>query len=96
MVQRKGSRRRKTRHKLLKPLRSKGKMSVVKFLQQFKEGDKVVLKAEPGYQKGAYHFKFHGRFGIVTGQQGKCYTVAMSDQGKQKNLIVHPVHLKRL
>lgn len=71
-------------------------MSVVKFLQSFKEGDKVVFKAEPAYQKGAYHFKFHGRFGIVTGQRGECYTVSMSDQGKQKTIIVHPVHLQRM
>ena len=85
MVQRKGSRRRKTRHKLLKPRRQKGKMSVVRFLQTFKEGE----------TKGAYHFKFHGRSGIVTGRQGGCYTVAMSDQGKQKTIIVHPVHLQR-
>ena len=70
-------------------------MSVVRFLQTFKEGEKVGLKAEPAYQKGAYHFKFHGRSGIVTGRQGGCYTVAMSDQGKQKTIIVHPVHLQR-
>lgn len=69
---------------------------MVRFLQTFKEGDTVILKAEPAYQKGAYHYKFHGRTAVVTGTQGHCYTVAMSDQGKEKNLIVHPVHLKRI
>ena len=95
MVQRKGSRRRKSRHKLLKSRREKGKMSLVKFLQQFNVGDQVLLKAEPSYQKGAYHYKFHGLSGIVTGARGRCYTVSMSDQGKQKTLIVHPVHLRK-
>ncbi len=68
---------------------------MVRFLQTFKEGDPVVLKAEPAYQKGVYHFKFHGRSGVVTGSRGNCYLVALNDQGAQKQVIVHPVHLQK-
>ncbi len=93
MVQRKGRSRRGTRYKLKKSCREKGKLSLVKFFQEFKQGDKVVLKANSAYQKGAYHYRFHGSAGQVTGQQGACYTVAINNKGKEKSLIVHPVHL---
>jgi ribosomal protein L21E len=49
-----GSLRRKTRHKLSKTQRTKGKISLTKYFQKFKQGDKVVLKAEPAVQKGMY------------------------------------------
>ncbi len=46
-------------------------------------------------QKGMYLPRFHGRIGVVKGQRGKCYEVAIKDGSKEKILIVHPVHLKK-
>ncbi len=94
MVQRIGGPRRKTRHKLKKPTRRKGKISLTEFFKELKIGQKVILKAEPAYQKSLYHGRFHGNVGEIVGKKGKCYYVKINDKGKLKKLIVHPIHLK--
>ncbi len=96
MAKRIGSFRRKTRFKLQKNVRKKGKISLTAFFQKFKEDDRVVLVAEPAHHKGMYHPNFYGKAGVIKGKQGKCYQVAIKDRSKQKVLIVHPVHLKKV
>lgn len=96
MVKRLGGMRRKSRYKLRKDIREKGKLSLRKYLQKFKLNDKVALIMEPRVHKGTFHLRFYGRTGIVTGQNGSCYTVKIMDGGKEKSLIVHPVHLRRV
>lgn len=78
---------------MTKPIRTKGKVSLRKMLQTFKEGEKVVLKAEPGIQKGLYFRRFHGTTGVIIKKLNTCYEVAIKDQNKAKTVIVHPVHL---
>ncbi len=95
MVKRIGSPRRKTRHLLKKAIRQKGKISITNFFAEYNPGDKVALKAEPAYQKGFYHKRFHGKVATILSKKGKCYFVSINDQGKDKKLIVHPVHLSR-
>ncbi len=34
--------------------------------------------------------------GVVKAKQGFCYLVTHNDRGKEKDLIVHPVHMKRI
>lgn len=96
MVQRIGGFRRKTKHKLSKRVRNKGKMSSNRYLEKYSIGDRVVLVGEPAYQKGMYFPRFHGKAGTVTRKQGKCYFVRIKDINKTKSILVHPVHLKRL
>ncbi|AJF61039.1 TPA: 50S ribosomal protein L21e [Candidatus Woesearchaeota archaeon] len=94
-MQHHGSFRRKTRGKLSKGHKEKGKISLRKFFQEFKNGEKVVMKAEPAYQNGMYYPRFHGKSGMVLGKRGECYEVLIKDGRKEKLLIVHPIHLKR-
>ena len=96
MVKRIGSSRRKTRKKFTKTLRRKGKISTSKYFQSFKAGDKVSLKTESAVQKGMYHARFYGRIGVIKGKKGKCYEVSIKDKNKQKTLIIHPIHLRRI
>ena len=96
MVKRTGSTRRKARKKLVKPTTSRGKLSLTKYFAKFSEGEKVVLKAEPAVQGGMYHIRFHGKVGVVKDKQGECYKVDIKDGSKQKTLIIHPVHLKKV
>lgn len=88
-----GGSRRKTRNKLRKRPRTKGKISIANYLQTFKAGEKVCLNAEPAVQKGMYHPRFHGKIGEIKGKRGKCYEVVIKDGSKEKILVVHPVHL---
>ena len=91
-----GRSRRKTRAKFTKSNRAKGKISLSRFFQEFKEGDKVLLSVEPAIQKGMYDRKFISKSGIIKKKNGKCYEVNINDRNKEKTLIVHPVHLKRI
>ena len=90
-----GGFRRKTRHKLSKNYKEKGKLSLRKFFQEFKQGDRVILKAEPSYHKGMYYPRYHGKSALVINKKGTCYEVLIKDGNKEKMLIVHPIHLKR-
>lgn len=90
-----GGFRRKTRYKLQKTYKTRGKISIRNFFQKFDIGQSVHLVAEPAYQQGMYDPKFYGRVGVVSGMQGRCYKVDIREGGKAKTLIVHPVHLKK-
>ena len=96
MVKRTGSRRRKSRYVLTQRKTERGKLSIRKFLKELKPGEKVVLKAEPSCQRGMYFHRFHGRLGLVRAKKGSCYEVMITDGGRQKLLIVHAVHLKKV
>ncbi len=95
MSKRIGGFRRKTRNKLKKSLRDKGKININKYFQEFKIGEKVVLKAEPAIQKGMYFPRFHSKTGLIKGKKGSCYEIIIKDGGKAKMLIVHPIHLQK-
>ncbi len=96
MAVRIGGLRRKSRYKLKKERRQKGKISVSRFMQSFKEGQKVHLSVEPALHKGMYNLRFMGKTGTIKGARGKCYEIAINDKGKEKLLVVHPVHLKTM
>ena len=95
MTQRIGGFRRKTRYKLKKHVRQKGKISLRNYFQKFENGDSVALVPEPAVQKGMFFPRFQGKTGIVMDMQGKCYKVHITDGSMVKELLVHPVHLKR-
>lgn len=96
MAKRMGGFRRKTRRKLRKNIRLKGKISITRYLQEFNVNDRVQLLAEPAIQKGMYFPRFYGKAGIIKNKRGSCYEVNIKDGGKKKTLIVHPVHMKKI
>ncbi|MBU0979270.1 MAG: 50S ribosomal protein L21e [Nanoarchaeota archaeon] len=95
MVKRIGGMRRKTRYKLKKAVSRKGKISVSAFFKKYLPGDKVYLHPESAVQKGMFHPRFQGKAALVKSKTGSCYKVTINDGGKEKMLIVHPIHLKR-
>ena len=95
MAKRIGGFRRKTRDKLKKRSADRGKISIRNYLQSFERNDRVYLLAEPAIQKGMYHPRFHGQSGNILKKKGSCYEVEVKDGRKKKQLIVHPVHLKK-
>ena len=95
MVTRIGGARRKTRQKMTKSPQKRGKFSLRKYLQEFKMGDKVILKLESAVQKGMYFPRFHGKSGIVGKNQGSNYYIQIKDGNKKKKVLVHPIHLKK-
>lgn len=96
MATRIGGARRKTRQKYTKNYKAKGKISIRNYMQTFEAGEKVALTGEPAIQRGMYFRRFHGKIGTVGKRLGSCYEIIIHDMDKEKHLIVHPVHLKRL
>lgn len=96
MAKRIGTARRKTRDKLRKNVRRKGKISLGRYFQVFDSNDKVRLIAEPSYHKGMYFPRFHNKMGTVKRKNGTCYEIMIKDGRKDKMLIIHPVHLRKV
>ena len=96
MAGRKGGNRRKSRSKFRRNIRDKGKVSIRKYLQSFKIGDKVQLTINPSVHEGLYFPRFHGNKGTIKYKRGECYIVVVNDRNKAKNIVVHPVHLTRI
>jgi len=96
MVKRVGGSRRKTRNLYKVSKKLKGKLAVSEFVKKLRIGEKVQLVAQPSVLKGIYFRRFHGRTGVITGMQGSCYKVQIQDGGKEKTLIIAPVHLTQV
>ena len=96
MAQRTGGLRRKTRHKLRKNVREKGKISIRRYLQKFNVNDKVALVLDSAIHTGIFHPRFHGDVGLVVGTQGTCYKIHVMDGKLCKLFIVHPSHMRKL
>ena len=96
MVKNIGTFRTKTRYKFKKERRAKGKISVSRYFQTFEIGEVVHLVMEPAVQHGMYFPRFYGRTGMVVGKKVKTYEIKINDKGKDKILVVHPIHLKKV
>jgi large subunit ribosomal protein L21e len=94
MATRVGTRQRKSRHKLRKHYKDKGKIPLSKYFQTFESGEKVNLKINSSIKKGQFFPRFHGLTGTASGiMKGSCYEVTIKDGNKKKTLFVHPIHL---
>ncbi len=94
MAIRKYGARRKSRSKLRKKIRTRGKISISRYLHIFNIGDRVTLDAEPAVQKGMYHPRYHSLAGVIVDKRGEGYRVRINDNGKEKDLFIRAVHLR--
>jgi large subunit ribosomal protein L21e len=84
--------RQSTRQKLQQP--PYYRPPITKFLQKFKQGQKVVIALEPSSQKGMPFPRFKGKVGKVLGTRGSSYILEVADGNKIKKVISRPEHLK--
>lgn len=96
MVGRTGGPRKRTRGKLAKRARTRGKITISRILKKFKIGDKVAISIEPAMHKGMPHPKFQGKHGVIVDKSKNCYYVEIRDGKAKKKLISAPVHLKQV
>ncbi|MBM3228970.1 50S ribosomal protein L21e [Candidatus Parvarchaeota archaeon] len=71
------------------------KLTVNQLFKSFEVGHKVVIDHHVRFS-GMPHPRYRGRHGTITGVQGKSYVVSIMDGRSQKNLIIPPVHLKKV
>ena len=78
-----------------KKIREKGKLKFSEYFKQVNENDIVALKVDEGVNC-SFPRRYQGRSGKVVGERGKFKIVQIKDGRKEKNFIVHPIHLKKL
>jgi large subunit ribosomal protein L21e len=87
--------RRKTRNILRKTPRTRGMTPITHEFRTFEKGEKVSVVIDPAVHYGMPHFRFQGKTGVVTGQQGRAFVVELYDGDKLKTVITRPEHLKK-
>ncbi|MEK6860258.1 MAG: 50S ribosomal protein L21e [Nanoarchaeota archaeon] len=78
-----------------KQLRTHGKIKLSHYFQEFEKGDKVTVIRELAVQP-KFPKQIQGRTGNVISKKGNSYVVMIKDLNKEKQYIIHPVHLRKL
>jgi len=65
------------------------------YIQEFKPGDKVIIKISPSSRRSAIHHRFNGKMGIVKGKRGDAFVLETFLGGKKKEIHATPEHLKK-
>jgi len=78
-----------------KEIRTRGKIQLSKYFQEFEEGAPVGIVKEKSIPNPLPK-RMQGRTGIVESKKGRAYVVLMKDQNKDKRFIVNPIHLRRV
>ena len=78
-----------------KEIRTRGKISLSKYFQKFKEGDSVAVKRDISL-KVNFPKRIQGKTGIVEEKRGKAYLVKIKDISKEKQFLIDPIHLKKI
>jgi large subunit ribosomal protein L21e len=81
-----------TRRKLSSSKRKKFRAEP--FLQEFRSGQRVVIRQDPSSQGGMPHTRYKGRVGIVKARRGSAYVLGLRVGNKEKDIIARPEHLK--
>ncbi len=85
--------RRGTRSLLKAGVRDKFKPE--SYIQEFKPGDKVIIRICPSSRRTIIHPRFNGSMGIVSGRRGSALIIETKLGGKSKELQITPEHLKK-
>ncbi|MCW7076096.1 MAG: 50S ribosomal protein L21e [Candidatus Syntrophoarchaeum sp.] len=85
--------KRKTRHKLKKPVRARGLSPITRAVQEFNPGEMVHIKIDPSVHRGVPNPKFHGKTAKVIAMRGRSFRLEVKDGKKLKEIFVRPEHL---
>lgn len=78
-----------------KQIRTRGKIQLSKYFQDFEQGDFVTVLREQSV-KSSFPERLQGRTGKIKGKKGRDYLVIIKDQAKEKEFIIPAIHLKKI
>ncbi len=78
-----------------KSVRTRGKLGLSKYFQEFGEGDSVAVVEEKSLAKN-FPKRMQGRTGVIKSRRGGAYVVEIKDHEKSKEFIIPPIHLKKI
>ena len=78
-----------------KKIKTRGKLQLSRYFQEFVSGDSVSVVKEQAVQS-SFPSRIQGRTGTVEGRRGKAYMIKIKDSNKEKKFLIQPVHLKKI
>ena len=78
-----------------KSIRTKGKLQLSRYFQEFNPGDKAAVVIEKSLAMN-FPTNIQGRTGVIESRRGKSYIVKINDQKKEKKFLIEPIHLKKI
>lgn len=84
--------KRGTRRTFKKDFRAK--MKITPFIEEFKEGERVIIDQNPFSQSSMPHFRFKGKIGVISEKRGSAYVIKVNDGDKPKVVVTKPEHLR--
>lgn len=78
-----------------KKIRTKGKLRLGRYFQEFENGEHVAIVIEQSEQP-SFPKRLQGRTGVVVNKRGRAYFVKIKEQNKEKNFLINAIHLKKI
>ncbi|MCX8198316.1 MAG: 50S ribosomal protein L21e [Candidatus Micrarchaeota archaeon] len=75
--------------------RSKRKLTIPALISGYSVGEIVSIDSQSKYS-GMPHPRYRGRTGIITAKRGNAYVVRINDGKMPKELVIPPVHLRKV
>ena len=82
------------RHKSRSLLTKKNPRGFSFLLQEYKEGDRTLVKIDPRQHKSIPHRRYHGKVGIIRNVGRRTLTLDVKLGNKSKTLITRLDHIK--
>ncbi len=96
MVKRTHGYRFKSRKLLVKSPRERGRPGLIRWMYEYKVGDKVVIDIDSTYVTTAPHKRYQGKVGTIIGKRGRAYLIEVYLGDKRKIVVTTPDHIKPL
>jgi len=78
-----------------KNVRTRGKLPLSKYFQDFKVGESVAVIRERAVAS-SFPVRLQGRTGVVEDKRGKAYIIKIKDQDKEKKFLIEPKQKKKI
>jgi len=78
-----------------KNIRSRGKLKLSRYFQDFEGGERVAVIMERAVAS-SFPKRLQGKTGTVQEKRGKSYLIKIKDKNKEKRFIIEPIHLKKI
>jgi len=78
-----------------KQIKTRGKISLSRYFQNFKKGDSVAVIKEKSVSS-SFPDRLQGRTGVVAEKRGRSYVIKIKEYDKEKKFIIEPIHLKKI
>ena len=73
-----------------KQVRTKGKLQLSKYFQEFVKGANVAVVRELAVQ-ASFPKRLQGKTGVIESKRGKAYIIKINDKNKEKRFLIEPI-----